>query len=99
MQREVDTNSDLARRIRYPVNHYLQRLYYDTVCFEREYLRYAANVVGPDGLVLGSDNPFPLGAPDPVGFVRAAFEGNDWAERILHENAVNLLKISVEGSE
>ena len=94
MQREVDTNPELATRIHHSVGHYLRRLYYDTVCLEPQYLRYAVQVAGPDRFVLGSDAPFPLGEPDPVAFVRGAFEENEIAERILHRNATEMLKPS-----
>jgi len=94
MQREVDTNPTLAARIHRPVGEYLQRLSYDTICFEGGYLDYAANVVGADRLVLGSDAPFLLGEPDPVAFVRKAFGDGHTIQQILHENAARLLKLS-----
>ncbi len=94
MQREVDTNPTLAKRIHRPVGEYLKRLYYDTICFEEGYLDYAAKVVGPDRLVLGSDAPFALGEPDPVSFVRKAFGDDPTGWRILHENAARLLRVS-----
>ena len=94
MQREVDTNPTLAKRIQRPVGEYLKRLYYDTICFEEGYLNYAAKVVGSDRLVLGSDAPFLLGEPDPVAFVREALGDGRSSEQILHENAATLLKLS-----
>ncbi len=50
----------------------LKRLYYDTVTFSPTTLRYLADLVGPERLLLGSDFPFEMGDPDPVGTVRAA---------------------------
>jgi aminocarboxymuconate-semialdehyde decarboxylase len=94
MQREVDTNPDLAKTITRPVGDYLKRLYYDTVCFEDGYISYAADVVGADRLVLGSDGPFLLGEPDPVGFIERSF-GNDPATRgIFHDNAAKMFGTS-----
>jgi aminocarboxymuconate-semialdehyde decarboxylase len=98
MQREVDTHPELARRIQRPVGEYLKRLYYDTICFEAGYLDYAANVVGSNRLVLGSDAPFLLGEPDPVAFVRKVFGDGRPSQQILHENADTLLKLSRSGS-
>jgi aminocarboxymuconate-semialdehyde decarboxylase len=72
MQREVDTNAQLARTLPRPVGDYLARLWLDTVCFEQDYLRFATGVVPAENLLLGSDAPFPLGEPDPVEFVRRA---------------------------
>jgi aminocarboxymuconate-semialdehyde decarboxylase len=92
MQREVDTNPALARRITRPVVEYLRRLHYDTVCLEPAYLAFAIGVAGADRFVLGSDAPFPLGEPDPVGFVRAACADAAIADRILTDNAETLRK-------
>ena len=72
MQREVDTNAALSRTLPRKVGDYLRELYFDTVCFEPDYLRYAAGIVPAERLLLGSDAPFPLGEPDPVNFVRKA---------------------------
>ena len=72
MQREVDTNPDLSRTLSASIGEYLRTLYFDTVCFEPEYLRFVTTVVPPENLLLGSDAPFPLGEPDPVNFVRRA---------------------------
>jgi aminocarboxymuconate-semialdehyde decarboxylase len=72
MQREVDTNAALSRTLPRKVGDYLRGLYFDTVCFEPDYLRYAAGIVPAEHLLLGSDAPFPLGEADPVNFVRKA---------------------------
>jgi aminocarboxymuconate-semialdehyde decarboxylase len=72
MQREVDTNAELSRTLQRRIGDYLRDLYFDTVCFEPEYLRFAATIVPPENLLLGSDAPFPLGEPDPVNFVARA---------------------------
>jgi hypothetical protein len=46
-------------------------------------------------LLLGSDSPFPLGEPDPVGFIRRSF--TDGAEKIaaaiLERNAAEFLRL------
>ncbi len=68
MQREVDTNPQLSSTLKMPVGDYLRRLYFDTICFEPAILRYVADVVPVEHLMLGSDAPFPLGEPDPVTF-------------------------------
>jgi len=85
MQREVDTNAALSSTLPHKVGDYLRSLYFDTVCFEPEYLRFATDVVPAENLLLGSDAPFPLGEPDPVNFVRRALpEGH--ADLALGEN-------------
>jgi aminocarboxymuconate-semialdehyde decarboxylase len=90
MQREVDTNPSLARTLTAPVGDYLRRLYYDSISFEPSMLRYAAEVVTAERILLGSDAPFPLGEPDPVNFVRQALPP-DQAAGILSGNLERLL--------
>jgi aminocarboxymuconate-semialdehyde decarboxylase len=93
MQRELDTNPGLAARLKRPLAAYLQSIYYDSICFEPAYLRAAleSDGIDPAHLVLGSDTPFPLGEPDPVGFVQRSFGHRaETADAILHRNASNL---------
>lgn len=72
MQREVDTNPVLKRTLTKPVGDYLKQLYVDSICFEPAMLRYVADVIPIEQIVLGSDAPFPLGEPNPVTFVKNA---------------------------
>jgi aminocarboxymuconate-semialdehyde decarboxylase len=90
MQREVDTNPQLASTLKMPVGDYLRRLYFDTICFEPAILRYVTEVVPVEHLLLGSDAPFPLGEPNPVTFVRNALPA-DQAELILNRNFDRLM--------
>jgi aminocarboxymuconate-semialdehyde decarboxylase len=92
MQREVDTNPQLAAGLKAPVGDYLRRLYFDTICFEPAMLRYATSVVSPDHLLLGSDAPFPLGEPDPVSFVRNALPAEQ-SKVILNDNFSRLTRL------
>src|SRR6516225_3915592 len=101
MQRELDTNPGLAARLKRPLTAYLQSIYYDTICFEPAYLRAAleSDAIDPARLVLGSDTPFPLGEPDPVGFIQRSFRGQrtETADAILHRNATNLFAPHIDG--
>jgi aminocarboxymuconate-semialdehyde decarboxylase len=47
----------------------LRRLYYDTVVFDPVVLRHLVELVGADRVVVGSDFPFDMAEPRPVGFV------------------------------
>lgn len=49
---------------------YLRRLYFDTVTHSPEALRFLLDFAGAEHVVLGSDYPFEMGDPDPVGTVR-----------------------------
>src|SRR5258708_11048435 len=92
MQREVDTNPQLASTLKMPVGDYLRRLYFDTICFEPAILRYVTQVVPGEHLLLGSDAPFPLGEPTPVTFARNALPA-DQAELILNRNFDRLIGV------
>jgi aminocarboxymuconate-semialdehyde decarboxylase len=91
MQRELDTNPKLASRLSRPLKDYLRAIHFDTICFEPSYICSVVDsgVVDPTHLMLGSDSPFPLGEPDPVGFVERSFHGHTAgvAEQVLHHNA------------
>jgi aminocarboxymuconate-semialdehyde decarboxylase len=91
MQREVDTNPALSSTLTMPVGDYLRRLYFDTICFEPAILRYVADVVPVEHLMLGSDAPFPLGEPDPVNFVKNALPA-DQVDLILRHNFTRMLE-------
>lgn len=52
-------------------SHYLRRLYYDTVVHSPAALRFLLDFAGPEHVVLGSDHPFAMGDPDPVGTLRS----------------------------
>jgi aminocarboxymuconate-semialdehyde decarboxylase len=101
MQRELDTNPGLAARLKRPLSAYLQSIYCDTICFEPAYLRAALESEGlnPAHLVLGSDTPFPLGEPDPVGFIQRSFPGQraEIADAILHRNARSMFAPRTSG--
>ena len=90
MQREVDTNPNLAMRLTKPIGKYLCNLYFESVCFEPQMLNYARHVVPLERIMLGSDGPFPLGEADPVGFINRAIPDADERALILHENARRL---------
>ena len=102
MQRELDTNPALAESLKRPLRDYLRAIYFDTICFEPCYARSVveSDVVDPSHLVLGSDTPFPLGEPDPVGFVERSFRAGApaLAEKILHDNAAAFLRPAKPGA-
>ncbi len=102
MQRELDTNPALAARLKRPLHEYLRSIYFDTICFEPAYVCAAikSGAVIPSHLVLGSDTPFPLGEPDPVGFIERGFgyHAPSLAEQVLHRNAVEFLAAGKNGT-
>jgi aminocarboxymuconate-semialdehyde decarboxylase len=97
MKRELDTNPQLAARLRRPLLDYLRSLYFDTICFDPVYARSAidSRVVDFSRLLLGSDTPFLLGEPDPVGFIERSFHdhGAPAVRQIFECNAVKFLTL------
>jgi aminocarboxymuconate-semialdehyde decarboxylase len=70
-----------------PPTEALRRLYFDTVALDPLSLELLVRRVGPGQVLLGSDAPFPIADPDPVGTVRAADLTDDDRHRICCGNA------------
>jgi aminocarboxymuconate-semialdehyde decarboxylase len=68
---------------------YLPDLYFDTVTLSARAVAFLAGLVGSGHVLLGSDYPFALGDPDPVGTVRAAGLA-EATEAVLGGNAADL---------
>jgi aminocarboxymuconate-semialdehyde decarboxylase len=81
-----------AAHLSVPPSRWLRRLYYDTIVHAPQALAYLIDFAGAEQVLLGSDYPFEMGEPDPVGAVRA-LPGLDPAARalILEGNARRLL--------
>jgi aminocarboxymuconate-semialdehyde decarboxylase len=60
--------ADCREHISKPPSHYLKQLYFDTLVFDQAELRFLVDVYGADHLCLGTDYPFDMSEPDPVGF-------------------------------
>lgn len=60
---------------------YVTRMWYDTCVFDEDVLAKLLNVAGADRVMLGSDYPFDMGDPDPLGVVeRAVTDAGDRAK-------------------
>lgn len=70
---------------------YLSKLWFDTVVHDAASLRALVEVAGADRVVLGSDFPFDMGLDDPVTSVRDAGLDARATERVLGENAAQLI--------
>jgi aminocarboxymuconate-semialdehyde decarboxylase len=80
-----------AVQLREPVVASLARLRVDTVVHDPALLRALVQLIGADRVLLGSDRPFDMGDPDPVGAVRRAGLDSEDEELILSVNASRLL--------
>ena len=72
-----------------PPSDYLSQLYFDTLVFDRKQLVALIDKWGAERLCLGSDYPFDMAEPDPVGFHDTLSDGPRNA--ILGGNAQRLL--------
>jgi len=72
---------------------YLRSFYYDTVVHSAEALRYLINLVGADRVLLGTDIPFDMGDPEPLGTLERAGVGSRERQAIIHDNAAALFRI------
>src|ERR1044072_5270263 len=74
---------------------YLEKVYFDTITFDRTMLANMVKRYGADHVVLGTDYPYDMGMEDPVGFIGGT-KGISAADKakIMGGNAARLLGIS-----
>lgn len=65
---------------------YLPAFHYDTVALSAPAIRFLADLVGTERMLLGSDFPFALGDPQPVHTLEAA----GLSPKLLRDNAIEL---------
>lgn len=80
-----------AQRCAHAPSTYLSKIWFDTVVHDPDALRRLIEVAGESRVLLGSDYPFDMGLDDPVDFVRGSGLEAAVVDRILKENAAQLL--------
>ncbi len=85
---------DCRRHIARPPSEYLRRLYFDTLVFDRAQLRFLLSTYGADHLCLGTDYPFDMAEPDPLGLHAELCEADRAA--VLGGTAARLLGLDRE---
>lgn len=65
-------------------------LYFDTVVYRAQALRFLMDFAGDERVLLGSDYPFPIMDPRPLDVVRAAELESSTLDRICSRNALSL---------
>jgi aminocarboxymuconate-semialdehyde decarboxylase len=74
---------------------YLRRFYVDSAVFDGAALRFLADVMGEDRVMLGSDYPFPLGEEFVGELIRNAERFSDSARsQLLGGNAQQFLNVA-----
>ena len=69
-----------------------RRMWYDTVMFDPDGLEFLVKKAGVDRVMLGSDQPFPIGDPEPLKVVRAAQLSEPQKQLILGDTAVGVFR-------
>jgi aminocarboxymuconate-semialdehyde decarboxylase len=62
---------DCRVNISKPPSECLKKLYFDTVVFDPRELKHLIDIWGAGHIMLGTDYPFDMAEPDPVGFLRS----------------------------
>ena len=70
------------------------KLYFDSIVFQTDVLRYLADKAGPDKIMLGSDYPFPIGDPEPRKVIETAGFEAATCRAMLGEVAASLFALS-----
>ena len=70
---------------------YAQRFFYDALVFSPPAVRFIADTFGVSQIMIGSDYPFVLGDPDPVGTAEKAGFDPVEAEAVARGNALRFL--------
>lgn len=73
-----------------------EALYFDSVVFDADALRYLAAKAGVARIMLGSDMPFPIGDMEPCKVVHAAGFGEPERAAILGGNAQGIFRIRAD---
>jgi aminocarboxymuconate-semialdehyde decarboxylase len=84
---------DCRQHISHAPSTYLRKVWLDTLVFDKDELDSLIRTHGADHLCLGTDYPFDMAEPDPVGF-HERLEGETRA-KILGLNAADLLGLKV----
>ncbi len=82
----------LREAIDQPPSEYYRRLWFDTLSHSPGGLRFLADLVGWDRIVVGTDYPWNMGDTDPVATVHALELAEATERRVLGENAGDFLR-------
>ncbi|MBF0277426.1 MAG: amidohydrolase [SAR324 cluster bacterium] len=88
---------DCRQTISKAPSEYLRKFYFDTVVFTEHQLRYMIETWGADHIIMGTDYPYDMAEPDPVGHVDSV-QGlsEDDKALVMGLNAAKLLNIEVQ---
>ena len=94
MDHAFRARADCRQHISREPSSYLKQLYFDTLVFDRAHLDFLVKTYGADHLMLGTDYPFDMSEPDPVGFHALLSEENK--RKIVGGTAARLLGLDAD---
>ncbi len=78
---------------------YLGKFWVDSLVHDKKALQYLVDVMGEDGICLGSDYPFPLGEAKPGKLIEKMGFDKKACKKLLHRNAEDWLKLKKKKEE
>lgn len=84
---------ELRRHISRLPSEYLHHLYFDTLVFDPRAVEYLIGEYGADHVLMGTDYPFDMGPPDPLGFLADVRMTQAQRDLVVGGNAARLLRI------
>ena len=96
MDHAYRTRDDCREHITRSPSSFLRNIWLDTLVFDQDELDSLVRTHGAEKLCLGTDYPFDMGEPDPLGFHKRL--KNEVKPRILGLNAAELLGLEVASS-
>jgi aminocarboxymuconate-semialdehyde decarboxylase len=89
---------EAREKISKPPSAYLENFYFDTIGHSNAWLQFVVGQAGANHVLLGTDLPFDMGDPDPVGSVTALGLDQGLYAMIAGENAERLFALpSLDG--
>lgn len=73
-----------------------EAMYFDSCVFDADTLEYLAKKAGPGRVMLGSDQPFPIGDPEPKKALEGAYFNDALKKGILGETAQSVFRVRAD---
>ena len=83
----------VAAELKLPFRDYIRRFHYDSLAYYPETLRFLIELVGPDRVLIGTDNYAKMDVEEPNALVERLRLPEPDLERVLRGNAAKLLRL------